>query len=361
MVIVIYSIIILLNLIFAYNKKNSKVVVVISSILVLLLMCGYRRPFYGDLDNYYYMYIGQQDNTVGMQIIFNVFKSIGFDFYTVHYLILITFWFVVLWMIKVFCSNWHFPIMLMSIYYIIISADQIKNHTAFIFLCVAIVCLYREKKLKAIIFLTIATTIHYSFIVYFLMILIPRKRANVVIKICVALSTVFFIMMLFKVDFMIVNVLLRGLGNVLQADSMASIKLETYFTTRTNFGFLICVAFQLLNYYLLKYSKILLNTYGDKWQVDICDFALKVNEIGFIVFPLFLYNMQWYRIIRELLLLNYCVYGNAYHCMKYSWLKRWRFLLIVLLSVIVWLVGDLCLKTKPELVIIPFFTNNLFI
>lgn len=361
MVAVAYSIVILLNFIFAYKQKNSKLIIAISSVLVLLMMCGYRRPFYGDLDNYYYMYIGAQDNTIGMQAIFNVFRTIGFDFYTVHYMLLIAFWILVLWMIKVFCTNWHFPIMLMSIYYIIISADQVKNHTAFIFLCIAIVCMYREQKLRAVIFLVLATTIHYSFSVYFLLVLIPRKRANVIIKICVAFSGVFFLMTLLKVDSVFVNILMKGLGIVLQTDSMASIKLETYFTTRTNYGFLLCIVFQLLNYYLLKYSKNLLNVYGNAWQVDICEFALKINEIGFIVFPLFVYNMQWYRIIRDLLLLNYCIYGNAYNCMKYNWAKRWGYLLVMLISVVVWLVGDLFLKTTPDLVIIPFFTNNLYL
>lgn len=363
MVIVTYLFVIIINLILAHEKKNSRLVMFISCIAIMLLMCGYRRPFYGDLDNYYYMYIGQQELPVGMDFIFKIFSTIGIDFYTVHYILLAVFLLVSMYVIKTFCENWHYAIALFSGYYIIISADQIKNHTAFIFLCFAIICLYKNQKVKAVLFILIASSIHYSFIIYLLFVLISPKKSKYIIKICITISLIYALMATMKLDAVIVNNFIPAIISILgsKIGAFAEMKVQLYFSTRTSWGFLLCAGLQVLDFGLLKYSRNLMIKRGITNKIDFIEFVIRLNEIGFMAFPLFVYNMQWYRIIRDLLLINYCVYGCTYYHLKKNTQSRLLYLCATLGSVYIWLIGDLCFKTTPDLVIIPFFTNNIFL
>lgn len=363
MEIVVYLLIIIINLLFAHKKKNSKIVLFISCIGILILMCGYRRPFYGDLDNYYYMYIGKQDLPIGMNFIFQMFRILKVDFFTVHYILLAFFVSTSIFIIKSFCDNWHYTVALYTCYYIIISADQIKNHTAFIFLCFAIYFLYKNKKLLAFLFILIASSIHYSFVVYFLLIFLSSKKFDKLKMFCILISVIYAFIAFFNIDSMIINTFIPMIISIFgsKVGDFATEKALMYLSTRTGGGFLLCIGLQCLNYYLLKYSRKLLNNNGIFWYENFVDFVIRINEIGFIVIPLFIYNMQWYRIIRDLLLFNYCVFGVTYFYLFKNSYKRMYYLLITLGSTYIWLIGDLCLKTTPNLVLIPFFTNNLFL
>lgn len=363
MIISIYLFVIVLNLILAYEKKNSNFVMIISYIVIMILMCGYRRPFYSDLDNYFYMYIGQQDLPIGMDIIFKIFKGFGVDFYTVHYVLLGIFNLICIYVIKTLCDNWHFALALLSGYYIIISADQIKNHTAFIFLYIAILCLYKNKRIKAIVFIALATSIHYSFVVYFLFVILSSKKSKKAIRFYIALSMIYTIAAILKLDSMFVNRLIPTLISIFgaQIGTFAESKVQLYLTTRTRGGFILCIGFQLLNYCMLRYSRKLTVNHNATDHISLVDYVIKLNEIGFLSIPLFVYNMQWYRIIRDLLLINYCVYGNTYFILKKNTKCRLIYLILSVSSVYMWLIGDLCLKSSPNLVIIPFFSNNIFL
>lgn len=363
MVIVIYLSVIIINLILAYKKKNSRLVMFISCIAIMLLMCGYRRPFYSDLDNYYYMYIGQQELPFGMKFIFKFFSTIGIDFYTVHYILLAIFLLVSMYVIRTYCENWHYAIALFSGYYIIISADQIKNHTAFIFLCLAIISLYKTQKVRASIFILIASSIHYSFIIYLLFILISPKKSKYIIKISIAISLIYAVIAIMKLDAIIINNFIPVITSMLgtKIGAFIEMKVQLYLSTRTGWGFLLCIGLQLLDFCLLKYSRNLMLERGATNKVEFIEFVMRLNEIGFIAFPLFVYNMQWYRIIRDLLLINYCVYGCTYYYLEKNTKIRLLYLCITLGSVYIWLIGDLCFKTTPDLVLIPFFTNNIIL
>lgn len=363
MIVTTYLFIIIINLIMAHEKRNSKLVMFVSYVIIMILMCGYRRPFYGDLDNYYYMYIGQQDLPIGMDFIFKIFNKIGLEFYTVHYILLGIFTLVCMYVIGFFCENWHYAVALLSGYYIIISADQIKNHTAFIFLCLAIISLYKNKRGRAILFILISSLIHYSFIVYLLFIFISPKKSKKFIKFCMLFSIFYVIVASLQLDSIIINRFVPAIVSIFgtKIGTFIEMKIQLYLTTRTGWGFLLCVGLQFINFYLLKYSRKLLLKRNALNKINFINFVIRLNEIGFMVFPLFVYNMQWYRIIRELLLINYCAYGCTYYVLKKNSRSRLLYLIFTLGSVYIWLVGDLCFKTTPDLVIIPFFTNNIFL
>ena len=110
---------------------------------------------------------------------------------------------------------------------------------------------------------------------------------------------------------------------------------------------------------------------GTNWmeETGCCDdriigvnkFILRINLVGFMLFPLFVFNQQWYRLIRDILILNYCAIGNAYYYLRINTSRRVLLFLLSILNVAVWLIGDLCIKTEPQSVLIPFFANNEFL
>ena len=360
MVLIVYLFIIFINLFMAYCKKNSKIVVSCSIIGWMLLMCGYRRPFWSDLDNYNLMYLGEQENTIGMKIIFYVGSKLNISFYTFHYILLFIFLLISVIFIVKLCENWHLSLALFGIYYIIITADQIKNHTAFIFLSIALLSLYKDKKVLTVVLLAIATAIHYSFILYLLIFLFTMPKSNKIKKIVLIFSGFVTLCCILKIDTIGLKyciIILKSVARNFKATFLIS-KIEMYLKTRTNLGYILCFIFQMINYIMLKYSEKLSYKNEDS---KLTKYALNVNEIGFMMFPLFIYNMQWYRIIRELLLLNYCVYGSTYYHLRRNTVRRAGYLLLILLSVIIWLFGDLCLKSKATSVLIPFFSNNMIL
>lgn len=363
MTLFLFCLIVGINFFSSYLKKNSKFVLWMSIIGIAVLMCGYRRPFHGDLDNYQFMFEGKMDVTVGLGIIFSFAKKIGLSFWCVHYSIIVILLLTIVYIIKKYSYNWHFPLACFASYYIIISSDQIKNHTALIFFLLAIVALYNEKKILFTFLIIIAASIHYSFAIYIILLLIYNKKKKFITQIIVISA---LIISLFEI---------MGVGDILfyfisKADgfienylgSYALLKLQSYIGRRTGLGYLLLFLFQIINYYLLFVC--------EKWlpktrKIDdvrkITVFVKNINVIGFICFPLFIYNQQWYRLIRELLVVNYCVYGNCYYLLPRHSRKGKILFCLTIINISIWFVGDLIMKSEMTSVMIPFFTNNLFL
>lgn len=363
MTIVVFLAIIVVNLFLAYSKNNSRVILWLSVFGMALLMCGYRRPFYGDLDNYQYMYDGIMEATIGLKFIFSLAKGIGISFWYTHYILLIIMLLAVVFLIRKCSLNWHFPIACFSAYYIIISSDQIKNHTAFIFLIFALYALYTEHKKIALLLIIGAMSIHYSFIVYLLLLLSCDDKKKYTTKIIICICFLLTFLEIIGIGDILLYAVSK-MGGVIERylGIYALTKLQSYTQNRTRFGYLLLFGFQIINYYLLNltYKWLPENNRGGRIK-KFNSFVINVNLVGFMVFPLFVYNQQWYRLIRELLLVNYCAYGNCYYLLPRNSNKRACVLLCVIISILIWFIGDLIVKTEMSGVLIPFFINNQFL
>lgn len=363
MTIVVFLTIIIINLFLAYSKNNSRVILWLSVFCMALLMCGYRRPFYGDLDNYQYMYDGIMDATIGLNFIFSLAKGVGISFWNIHYILLIIMLLVAVFLIRKCSLNWHFPIACFASYYIIISSDQIKNHTAFIFLIFAMYALYTEHKKMAMLLIVGAASIHYSFIVYLLLLLSCDDRKKHITRTVIYICFILTFLEIIGIGDVLLYIISK-MGGIIEKylGIYALSKLQSYTENRTRFGYLLLFGFQIIDYYLLILSyKWLPEDNRGGWTKKFNSFVINVNLIGFMFFPLFVYNQQWYRLIRELLLVNYCAYGNCYYLLPRNSGKRAYVLLSVIISVLIWFIGDLVVKTEMSGVLIPFFTNNEFL
>lgn len=364
MVACVYATIIVINLFLAYCKKDIKWIKVISIIGIAVLMCGYRRPFYGDLNNYEYMFNGSMSTTIGLGFIFRLCQTIGLSFWQTHYLLIVLSLLTALFVIKKFSLSPHLAIALFTGYYIIISSDQIKNHAALIFLLLAIVALYEKKMVRAIVLLLIASSIHYSFIVYALIFFVVREDEKNLARTIIIVTSIITVLEILGIGDVLI-ILISRLGGIVEKylGAYGLYKLQNYTENRTRFGYLLLFGFQIMDYYLVKLgAKWMQETgYHDERMEEVNNYVLRINLVGFMLFPLFVYNQQWYRLIRDILILNYCAMGNAYYYLRINSQRRAALLLLSIISVAVWLVGDLCIKTEPQSVLIPFFTNNAFL
>ena len=308
MVACLYATIIVINLFLAFCKKNIKWIIILSMIGIAILMCGYRRPFYGDLNNYEFMFNGSMTTTIGLNCIFKICHIIGLNFWQTHYFLIIISLVTALFVLNRFSLSPHLVIALFTGYYIIISSDQIKNHAALIFLLLLIVALHEGKVFRAIILFVIASSIHYSFMAYALIFLVVREDKKNLAKSIIIVTSIITILEILGIGDVLIFFISR-FGGIVEKylGAYGLYKLHSYTENRTRFGYILLFGFQIMDYYLVKF--------GTKWmhETSRCDeriedvnaFILRINLIGFMLFPLFVYNQQWYRLIRDILLLNY--------------------------------------------------------
>lgn len=364
MVVCLYATIIIINLFFAYFKKNIKWIQVVSIIGIAILMCGYRRPFYGDLNNYEYMFDGSMSTTIGLSFIFKLCQIIGLDFWQTHYLLIILSLLTALFVINKFSLSPHLAIAQFTGYYIIISSDQIKNHAALVFLLLSIVAIYEKKMGWAIVLIVIASSIHYSFIAYILILFVVREDKKNLANTIIIVTTIITILEILGIGDVLL-LLVSRLGGIVEKylGAYGLYKLQNYTENRTHYGYLLLFGFQIMDYYLVRIGTNWMEETGccDDRIIGVNKFILRINLVGFMLFPLFVFNQQWYRLIRDILILNYCAIGNAYYYLRINTSRRVLLFLLSILNVAVWLIGDLCIKTEPQSVLIPFFANNEFL
>lgn len=86
-----------------------------------------------------------------------------------------------------------------------------------------------------------------------------------------------------------------------------------------------------------------------------------INLLSSFFFPFFIITLQFYRLPRNLLLLNIISYAIVINKLNKDSLHRIFFIGSVIFSMIMWLFIDLVVTTSADRVLIPFFLNNYFL
>jgi hypothetical protein len=259
-------------------------------------------------------------------------------------------------------------------YPMIIDSEHFCNFIAMTILLFSVRFLERNLFMDKIKFLTlilIAASIHTAFIFYVPLILVNTNNKNKLVK-GIAISTVFLTIVTFlnnnQVPF------LHLLINFFDEE-----RVRRYLSSRTNFGFLIPVVLHLISIIIVAWSRKIVirknlktNMIGESnycinekkkirvTDIEIINLIFWINIIGILFFPLFMMSLTFYRLARNLLILNFIVYSIASSKLKRGSVYKFIFNSMVIVSVFVWLISDLVITTSPERVLIPFFTQNLF-
>ena len=299
----------------------------------------------------------------------------GLDFFTFRMLITgVCLLIIYKSIIKRYSHNSNYVILLYMIYQMIIDSEHFRNFISMTILLVAIRFLEKnlyKDKIKFLILVLIASSIHTAFILYTPLVFANTKSKNRLIK-GIAIGTIFFTIIIFlnnnRIPF------LQLIINIIDDQ-----KIIGYLSSKTNLGFLIPVVLHLTSVVLVWWSRRIItvkdsntsiivdlkdNGYSEGVRkikdIELGNLIFWINIIMIIFFPLYMLSVTFYRLGRNVLLLNFSIYSIASNKIGRKNAYKGIFDFAVICSAVLWLIMDLIVKTSPETVLIPFFTRNLF-
>jgi hypothetical protein len=313
------------------------------------------------------------DPQIGFTLLMKLGNLLNLDFF-IFRMIVIGICLILLYglVIKRYSYNYNYVLLLYLLYPMIIDSEHFRNFIAMTILLIAIKFLEKrnfKNSLKFLMLIFISASFHTVFLAYVFLLLLNVKNRKLLIRMVVSATIVLTIITIINNN------------NIPFLDSLISIleyeKLVRYLSSKTNLGYLMPILLHVINIFLLFWSKrILLRkkdvpksmTYikskelnkGYYDETSFVDLIMWINIVGIIFFPLFIMNLQFYRLIRNLLILNYIVYSIISYKLKPKSLYKFIYNFSIIISVGLWIVFDLIIKTIPERVLIPFFTQNYF-
>lgn len=252
---------------------------------------------------------------IGIQIIYKLFIFAGLTYK--HFLAVFSLvgLLLILKTIERYTQNVAFVLTLYFIFPFLIDVVQIRN-----FMIMAIV-LYGTRYLiedkikgtfKFVVLVILASTIHYSASFYLLLLLVKQKG----IKSLLILSVV--------ITFISIISIYSNFIPSLALKFVPAQKVNHWFRNRFNWGIIPAAVIYLVNFFFIYYSylKIKSGTSSDK-VIDLrghetnlryAEVVFKINIILMLVFPFFVFNMIFFRLFRNMFVLDYIMYSI---CLSY--------------------------------------------
>jgi len=386
MTLYLYIFMLFINSLFAFRKRHSKLLTIITLITILLFIGGAGPEYHSynhsrDYINYEISY-NNADFTgfferpeIGYTLLMKVGNLINLDFFSFRMVITaICLLLIYQMVIKRYVYNSNYILLMYMMYPMIIDSEHFRNFIAMTVFLFSIRFLEKnllKDKIKFLVLALIATSIHTAFIFYTPLIFVNVNDKNRLVK-GIAIGTIFLTIVAFlnnnQVPFL--QLILKFFDDE---------KVIRYLSSRTNFGFLIPVILHLISIILVYWSrKVIIRknfktnimdelndsiNYNQKKRVADIEFinlVFWINIIGIVFFPLYMMSTTFYRLARNFLILNFIVYSIASNKLKRGSAYKLIFNSTVIASVTLWLVMDLIITTRPERVLIQFFTRNLF-
>lgn len=384
MTIFIYVFTLFMNAVFAFRKKQSNFLAVFTLVVICLLMSGAGPEYISysdtlDYENYQRAYerINQNNYSVDYEIGFVLLMKIGnllhLNFF-IFRLIVIAVCLTLIYkkVIRRYAYNSNYVLMLYMIFPMIIDSEQWRNFIALTILLIAVRFLENKNaknNIKFIAMIFLAASFHIVSLLYLFLIFVNSKNKNDLIKIIVlfaSIVTVFIIINHNQVPFL-------GVMNSLFEDE----RTLNYLGARTKLGYLIPIFLQLISIMLVYLSKVIvirkneipglklitnknLKIHTPLNDVEVVNLIFWINVIAIIYFPLFTMSIQFYRLIRNFLLLNIIAYSLASYKLRPGSANKFGFNLLVIGNLLLWLYMNLTIIAKVDRVLIPFFTQNVF-
>lgn len=386
MTITLFLILVITNLWLAYNKQYSKIITILTLVAILMFMAG-AGPEYAtenrslDYINYERRYnnitnVGiTYDIQIGYTIIQKIGAFLGLNFFwfrlTVIAICLIILYFFV---IKKYTNNVHYFLTFYLMYPMIIDSEQLRNFIAMTIILSAINLLRKKTSIYKILYflmVILAGTIHTVFLLYLPLIFITQTDNNWFTKLVTACS-------LGLMGIMFLN------GNKIPfADTIIAImdeeRITRYLSSSTSLGFVMPLILTISSIILVYWSKKISDTEKYRLQKltlmnpdiiinenrllienNFVNLVFWINLLSTFFFPFFMITIQFYRMPRNLLILNLVTYSITINKLKKDSLHRIIYIISIVITMFLWLLIDLIITTEADRVLIPFFTNNSF-
>lgn len=368
MTIVYYLSFIFLNFLYSLRKKRSNLLAISTIIFIYFLFIGYRNEGINashDLLNYITNYTrvgmeGYYDTLeVGYLTLMRIGNTSGFDFYTFKAIVLALCFPIIVISVKRYSRDYHSILVLYMLYLAIIDTEHFRNFIALSIFLYSIKFLEGslfKHRWKYLFLILLASTIHNAFLFYFLFIFantkIKNRSAKVVAIFSILLSIIIFLN----------NNNVPFFGSIISY--FDNEKMYSYATTKTRYGFVLPFGLQIISFLIVLWArKILLGgnyTSLKSQEIRFIQLVFWINTLAFAFFPLFMMSLTFYRLSRNLLILNLIVVSKVRSLQDRRFTTKVIFPLTAVLSLVMWLTFDLIYKTPANRVLIPFFTENYF-
>ena len=358
----LYLFIIILNFWAAnrYSKTNraNRFISIISFIGLFVLIGGYRNEsgLSNDISNLGYEFdsvLGGGDSIY--EGLFAYIIALGrytADYYEWRYALSLVSLFLLFYSSYKWSKNPHLPIALFAAYLSVLSAEQLRNFLAMAVFQIGLVYYIfspNKKRDKLIYVLTtlLASSIHTSFIIYIIIIfyetLLESRTKRIAFGVIIGI-------LCFGIFLGGNNI--GGLSTLM--NSINDNSFSVYLSTTTRFGFVLPIMLHLSVLYYLSVAQ--------KVEPDsvVIRRMLTINTILMVVFPLYMIQLSFYRIERNILYVSYISIASAYNFSQRS-NETSKFTFSYILSLILWIVIDLFITTPKENLLIPFFSDNFFL
>lgn len=359
---VVYSVLLLVNGCFAFWKKHSKIISFTTFLFFWIMFWG--NTDNADFTNYINHYnnvlnIKEVNSEVGYYLITSCFARMGFSYHQFIAIITLICYGLIFSTIKEYTENYNYVFLFYIIHLFIFDIIQIRN---FMMMSIFIFAIkYLEKNtfrgsITYFILICIATTIHKTGVVYFIALLIKPNNKNTMIK----------FLAVFSILLTVITYINGGeiplISNLL-SDMLEPTVQSTYLTVSVPLRYLLFLFFlQIMNFITVflsrnifskKYSCILeknINQHSeDKYnkinrlekKYKFIDIVFWLNIIAFIFLPLYIESINFYRLMRNLNILNFMVMSICSDSFSSKNIKKIIFNIIALICILSWFMYDL--------------------
>lgn len=327
----LYIITLLLLLFSVFTGKFKKITSYFSIVVLVILNYGLDNKW--DLYNYFIRYDNimniDSNRELGFQIIMKIFNFFNVDFATFRCIMIIIGLIIIMLFLKKITNDSSFFLLCYMSYFAFLEGEQIRNFYALIVLICAFKYLFYNDKIsniKYIILILIASSIHSSFIVY-LVFLLVKSNVNIS-KLMTKLIPIMVILML------VLSRYTELQSIILSAFSTEDDSRGLYYSQAiSNLGWIAPTAIYIWNLFIVRYCYSLVK--GKKQSYELSTYTLKdfkiikntntvpmeyiferlymINIIGLVFIPLYMNSLVFYRINRNIIMINLLFICSIYN------------------------------------------------
>lgn len=363
-------IVIFLGMIF----KKSKLLTWIMLLIAIVLIGGssFNADYYSYENNYFSIGNGLEnwDFEFGFQLINKLAYKLGFSYQDFRIIIALIGMLLIYQTVKKFTQNTAYVMSLYLIYPLILDTIQIRNFFAMSIVIYGMRYIISLEKyyLKFIIAIALATSIHATMAFYLAFLLVSLKNNQKMISVVVSISVLSTILMPYIIK--------------TASFFIASDKISTYFYTETSILTQIGVfIYFFYSIYIIVFLETILSKLdvkkmkyadtveekilSDSRNSEINDMLIidkktivSINIIALLSLPLVINNLNFFRLYRNIFIINYIYYAVYFESDKKTYNSYFAQLLVLVLIVVSFI---LLIYLVPQSdIITPVFDYNVF-
>lgn len=295
-----------INIILVISKKKSKIVTVVSVMISQLLF--YYSTNSGDYQNYLNDYQYQKASfEYGYNFLTRIAFTLGLTYNEFLFVLSVACFAIILFVFSKFTNNYHIFFSIYFIYQLGVDINQFRNFLACTILFCYLYSLYRKKRILALILIILAISMHNTMWFYVPLLFIDDNilKNDKLLKFIGLLISLCCVFLKYNSNIFVV---LSSFASSLISDTGYEEKIG-YFSTMSENGYLVYFVLHAINIFIIIIGNYyLIKNIQDKDKKEqlgrLYHFVLFINIYAILSFPLIILNMSFYRLYRNIFLLN---------------------------------------------------------